>query len=208
LVTDRLLGDRLVAVDWLRLMGDRLVADDRLRLMGDRLVAVDWLRLMCDRLVAVDWLRLRLMGHRLVANDRLRLLGDRLVAVDLLRLLGDRLVVVDWLRLRLRLMVMGWVCTLGGLGGHMLVVSIKGGAGVQNLNQELDQILKFNLVSNRGDFGCGCCCSSRFVVNSPRLEVAGWLMVIGGFHFVQNFDEQLGQIFESIIIAIIMVIIG
>ena len=70
----------------------------------------------------------------------------------------------------------------------MLVISIKGG-GVQNLNQKLDQILKFNLVSNRG-FGCGC--SGGFVVNFPSLV-----------HFVQSFDENLGQISESIIIAII-----
>jgi len=185
----------LVAVDWLRLMGDRLVADDRLRLMGDRLVAVDWLglRLMGHRLVAND--RLRLLGYRLVAVDWLRLMGHRLVANDRLRLMGDRLVTVDWLGLRL-------------MGHRLVAIDRLRLLGVQNLNQKLDQIVKFNLVSNRGGFGCGSCCSDRFVVNSPRLEVAGWLMVIGGFHFVQNFDEQLGQIFESIIIAIIMVIMG
>ena len=139
----RLLGDWLVAIDRLRLLGCRLVTDDSLSPMGHRL--------LCDRMVA---------------DNGLRLLGGRLVA-DSLRLLGDRLIVVD----RLRLMVDDWVSTLGGCGGHMMVVCIKKGAGVQNLDQNLDKILKFNLLGHLVGFGCGCCwcCGGRFVMNSPRL---------------------------------------
>jgi len=173
---------RFVTVDGLsllvadRLLGDWLVADDRLRLLGHRLVMGDSLRLLGGRLVA-DY-RLRLLGDRMVVDDRLRLLGHRLVAVNWLRLMVDRLVAVD----RLRLVVDDWVSTLGGCGGHMMVVCIKEGVCFQNLNQNLDQILKFNLLGHHVGLGCCCCwsCSGGwFVVNSPRLlEVAGGLVVM------------------------------
>merc|ERR1719270_1650214 len=112
----------------------------------------------------------------MVADDRLRLLGHRLVAVNWLRLMVERLVVVDGLRL----MVDDWVSTLGGCGGHMMVVCIKEGAGVQNLDQNLDQILKFNLLGHLVGFGCGCCWSGSdgFVVNFPRLFEVAWLVLM------------------------------
>jgi len=155
------------AVDGLRLMeghrllGDWLVADDRLRLLGHRLVMGD---------------SLRFLGGRLVADDRLRLLGDWMVADNRLRLLGHSLVAVNWLRL----MVDDWVSTLGGCGGHMMVVCIKEGAGVQNLDQNLDKILKFNLLGHHVGFGRCCCWSGGdgFVVNSPCLEVAGLVVMV------------------------------
>ena len=97
---------------------------------------------------AVDGLLLRFVGvsglRRLVDD---RLLGDRLVSDDGLRLMGHRLVAkADGNGLS---MYSGW------LGRSYAGDKHQGRCGVQNLNQKLDQILKFNLVSNRG-FGCGC----------------------------------------------------